>query len=102
MDALNAQMDQAKADIIDLLNHRASTKGNIQRYDTMLEQVQIRKAQLSSRLLQLKSEEAQQKEETDVFDEKLRAVSEKIRELSEQSQQENDTHEKLQAQISGK
>ena len=99
MDALNAQMDQAKADIIDLLNHRASTKGNIQRYDTMLEQVQIRKAQLSSRLLQLKSEEAQQKEETDVFDEKLRAVSEKIRELSEQSQQENDTHEKLQTKI---
>ncbi len=50
-------IEQGKNEVIDLLNAKASTKGRMQRYDTMLEQVNIRKAQLSKRLLERKSEE---------------------------------------------
>lgn len=50
-------MEDGKNEIIELLNHKASTKARQQRYDTMQEQVNIRKAQLSKRLLEQKSEE---------------------------------------------
>ena len=42
------------------LNQRASTKAKLQRYDTMLEQINIRKVQLSQRVLKLKSQESEQ------------------------------------------
>lgn len=57
---LVAQIESGKSEIIQILNDKGSTKGKLQRYDTMLEQVNIRKAQLSQRLLRLKSEEAEQ------------------------------------------
>ncbi len=50
-------MEEGKNEIIELLNYKASTKARQQRYDTMQEQVNIRKAQLSKRLLEQKSEE---------------------------------------------
>ena len=54
---LNHSIEYCKNEIIQLLNEKASTKGKIQRYDTMLEQVQIRKAEVSSKILSLKTEE---------------------------------------------
>ncbi len=50
-------IEQGKNEIIELLNNKASTKARMQRYDTMMEQVNIRKAQLSKRLLERKGEE---------------------------------------------
>lgn len=50
-------MEDGKNEMIELLNNKASTKARQQRYDTMKEQVNIRKAQLSKRLLEQKSEE---------------------------------------------
>lgn len=50
-------MEAGKNEIIELLNNKASTKAKQQRYDTMQEQINIRKAQLSKRLLERKSEE---------------------------------------------
>ena len=47
-------MEDGKNEMIELLNNKASTKARQQRYDTMLEQVNIRKAQLSKRLLEQK------------------------------------------------
>ena len=54
---LNHSIEYCKNEIIQLLNEKASTKGKIQRYDTMLEQVQIRKAEVSSKILGIKTEE---------------------------------------------
>ena len=59
---LERQIEIGKNEIIGLLNQRASTKAKLQRYDTMLEQIQIRKAEMSQRILNLKSEEAEQSE----------------------------------------
>ncbi|MCI5649812.1 MAG: chromosome segregation protein SMC [Fusicatenibacter sp.] len=52
--------DESKSEIIGLLNRRASTKGKIQRYDAMLEQIGIRKSELSQKLLHLKTSETEQ------------------------------------------
>ncbi len=51
------KIEDGKSEIIELLNNKASTKARQQRYDTMQEQMNIRKAQLSKRLLEQKSEE---------------------------------------------
>ncbi len=50
-------IEDGKNEIISLLNSKASTKAKQQRYDTMLEQINIRKAQLGKRMLEQKSEE---------------------------------------------
>ena len=54
---LNHSIEYCKNEIIQLLNEKASIKGKIQRYDTMLEQVQIRRAEVSSKILSIKTEE---------------------------------------------
>lgn len=54
----NEGIENGKNEIIELLNQKASVKASQQRYDTMLEQVNIRKAQLNQRLLQRKTEES--------------------------------------------
>lgn len=79
---LNHSIEHCKNEIILLLNERASTKGKVQRYDTMLEQVQIRKAEVSSKILSIKTEEsendtgfAQAKEVFDAVNETIRGYS---------------------------
>ena len=52
-------VEEGKNEIIELLNSRATTKGKAQRFDTMMEQIDIRKAQINQKLLHLKTEEEQ-------------------------------------------
>lgn len=42
-------VEEGKNEIIEVLNSRANTKGKVQRFDTMLEQINIRRAQLNQR-----------------------------------------------------
>ena len=53
-------VEDGKNEIIEILNARATTKGKVQRFDTMMEQADIRKAEISQRILRLKSEEEEQ------------------------------------------
>ena len=50
-------VEDGKNEIIEILNSRATTKGKVHRFDAMLEQLNIRKAEISQRILRLKSEE---------------------------------------------
>lgn len=59
---LNDNIESGKNTIIGELNQRATIKSKMGRYDTMMEQIAIRKAQLNSRLLRAKSDEAEQEE----------------------------------------
>jgi condensin subunit Smc len=49
-----------KNEIIEILNSRANTKGKAQRFDAMMEQLDIRKAGISQRMLSLKTQEEEQ------------------------------------------
>ena len=51
-------VEDGKNEIIEILNSRATTKGKAQRFDAMMEQLDIRKAEVNQRILRLKSEEA--------------------------------------------
>ena len=59
-ESLNNQIEQGKNTIIASLNDAASEKSKLSRYDTILEQNQIRRAELNQKLLSAKSEEAEQ------------------------------------------
>ncbi len=65
------EIERAKNEVISMLNGRASVKGKIQRFDTMLEQMGIRKAEINSRLLRMRENESSSQSETSAFDEEM-------------------------------
>ena len=81
-------VEEGKNEIIELLNSRATTKGKAQRFDTMMEQIDIRKAQINQKLLHLKTEEEQQQTvirkarlEFERITSNIQAANERIRQL---------------------
>ena len=74
-------IEKGKNEIIELLNRKASVKARQQRYDTMMEQVNIRKAQLTQRLLARKTEEADLTSVLESYQKELDAVNASIAEL---------------------
>ncbi len=80
---LNSAIEEGKNTIIGELNQRAAIKSRMGRFDTMMEQVNIRKAELNSRLLRAKSDEAAREENIRKMGEEFEAVTEEIRLLTE-------------------
>ena len=76
----NEKMESGKSEIIELLNNKASIKAKQQRFDTMAEQVNIRKAQLNQRLLSRKTEEADLDAVLAGYQKELEAVNAQIKE----------------------
>ena len=94
---LEQKIEESKNSIIGLLNQRASVKGKIQRYDTMREQMQIRKAEVASKLLRLKSEDAKQEESLEKSKQTYEEASARIEVLLKESEE----HEKKVNDLSG-
>lgn len=84
MELCSREIEDGKNEIIEILNQRASTKGKMQRYDAMLEQIGIRKAALSQRVLKLKSEESEQAEIIKEHQEKYHEISACMDELNQE------------------
>ena len=82
--SLSDGIEKNKSDIIELLNSRASTKAKIQKYDTMLEQIQVRKAQLNQRILEARSEAEIQNEEKNKYAGELQTISDEIIKFSKE------------------
>ena len=96
---LSGKIEQGKNEIIQILNQRASTKGKMQRYDAMLEQIGIRKAALSQRILKLKSEESEQEEIIRSHQTRYQEISGVMDELSREYRQAETQVEALRRQI---
>ena len=78
IDELNANIENGKNSIITALNERATIKSRMGRFDTMLEQIQIRRAELNSRLLRAKSDEAQQEDLIRKLEEEFLRINDNI------------------------
>ena len=83
IEELNNQIEGGKNAIIEALNARATIKSKLGRYDTMTEQVNIRKAELTSRILRMKSDEAQQEETLKALNDEFEKINEEIRTLND-------------------
>lgn len=82
---LNGSIEAGKNSIIGELNQRATIKSKMGRYDTMLEQIQIRKAELNSRLLRVKSDEAAQEETIKKLQEEFEQVTVQLSQMNEEA-----------------
>ena len=81
---LNNHIETGKNTIIGELNQRATIKSKMGRFDTMMEQINIRKAELNSRLLRAKSDEAAREETVKKLEETFETVTEELRQMTEQ------------------
>ena len=98
---LNNNIESGKNTIIDALNNRATIKSKLGRYDTMLEQINIRKAELNSRLLRAKSDEAAQAETIKKLEEEFEAVNVVIRELNDKQETMEEQLVAIREELSG-
>ncbi len=86
IEELNNKIENGKNTIIDALNNRATIKSKMGRYDTMLEQINIRKAELNSRLLRAKTDEVEHAETIKKLEKEFEAVGAMIQELNEKQE----------------
>ncbi|MBQ3665480.1 MAG: chromosome segregation protein SMC [Lachnospiraceae bacterium] len=84
--SITEEIDEAKSEIIELLNQKSAIKSKIQRYDTMLEQVNIRKAEINQKLIQFSSDKDSQDRVIGELQEEFEKVNLQITELSEKSE----------------
>lgn len=71
------EVELFKAQIMEVLSQRSEMTGKMQRYDAMLEQLNIRKSSLSQKVLKMKSDES-------AYDETIAAYENEAHEMKEQ------------------
>lgn len=98
---LTTRIETGKNEIIRILNGRASVKAKFQRYDTMMEQTNIRKSQLAQQVLQMKSEEAVQEEQIAGVQAEYQEITERIQALSEKSEETGARLTEIQQRLTG-
>ncbi len=79
---LEEEIEAHKAEIIELLNSKALIKTQIQKFDTLLEQVNIRKAQLNQKLIEFQSQKESQDQVIDDFKAQLQDIEKEIAEVN--------------------
>ncbi|MBQ8822065.1 MAG: chromosome segregation protein SMC [Lachnospiraceae bacterium] len=79
---LNNKIEAGNKTLIDELNQRATIKSKVGRFDTMMEQINIRKAELNSRILRAKSDEAERAEGIRKLEEQFQSVSDEIMQMN--------------------
>ncbi|MCR5737809.1 MAG: chromosome segregation protein SMC [Eubacterium sp.] len=75
---LEEEIEAHKAEIIELLNSKALIKTQIQKFDTLLEQVNIRKAQLNQKLIEFQSQKESQEQVIEEFQGQLKDIEQEI------------------------
>ena len=97
---LTDQVEKNKNDIIEILNNRASTQAKIQRYDTMMEQIQVRRSQMNQRLIKARSEAEEEQKNAREHSARLEEISDTIRSLTEKNKEYEQKIERLQKELS--
>lgn len=80
---LSEKIENGKNEIFQILSDNTETTARLQRYDTILEQIQIRKAEVSNRILRLKSEESEQEQVLEELKAKWNEICDRIENLQE-------------------
>lgn len=93
------EIEECNNAIFEFLNINSSIKGNMQRYETMLEQNNIRKAELNQKIIKNKSDECQYIDAIHSCNEKLQAISEEIIRHTNESKEIEQLIQETQAKI---
>ena len=99
---LNDNIEAGKNTIIGELNQRATIKSKIGRFDTMLEQITIRKAELNSRILRAKSDEESREENIRNLTQQFEEISAKLTEMKESAENSEKELVRIREELSAK
>ena len=99
---LNFQIEVSKNQIIDTLNERATIKSRAGRYDTMMEQLNIRKAELNSRILKAKSNEEEQKETIHNLEAEFERITQEIASMNDEQKRNDEKAQSIRDEIDKK
>lgn len=83
MDALGQKIDENNSAIMEHLNENATMKAKLEKYNTMLSQSNVKKAELTQRILRSKTEEAICAEKLKTEEAKYKEVTKEIEEKKE-------------------
>ena len=97
---ITGSVDEKKNHIMEILNNRASTRAQIQKFDTMMEQIQVRKSQINREILANDSEIAEENENLNKYQMELKVISDKIIALNNENKEYESNIKTLQVQIS--
>ena len=99
IEEINNSIENDKTGIINLLNKRADIRSSKERYDTMLENTKLRRAELNSRFLQAKSNEEEQKTIIGELQQEFDRINKELEDLNfDQKKKEerlNEIHDEL-------
>ncbi|MGN0325658.1 MAG: chromosome segregation protein SMC [Lachnospiraceae bacterium] len=90
IESISASIETDKNRIIETLNERATIRSKKERYDTMLEQIMIRRSELNSKFLQAKSNEEEQQGIVAKLKEEFEKVNQEIEELNYQQKKKEE------------
>ena len=93
---LTASVEQWKQDIMDVLNHRAGTKAKMQHFDTLLEQMRVRKAEMNQKLIEISSDVSVQDETIQKHERELEGITEEIQSYVAEVKEQEENIESLQ------
>ncbi len=83
MKALEAEVEKDKEEIINLINTKSSIESKIERFDAMLEQINIRKGQINKKLLDFKTKKGDKDSAIKDLTEQLESINKEIEEIRE-------------------
>jgi len=109
MDLINDKIDESNREIMHRLNENATLKAKYEKYNTMLLQENVKKAQLTQRILKSKTEESicmetLQKEEVRLNEvtSQIREKNSRVQELQEKQKQDKSQLEELRSKFNQK
>ena len=95
----SASVEEGKNEIIEILNSRSTIKGKAQRFDTMMEQMDIRRAEINQRILRLKTEEDELKTAREKAQTEYNGISSMIQSMNEECVRLDGEVQNLQAEL---
>lgn len=102
IEELNTCIENNKNLIIETLNERANIKSRVSSFDTMTEQLRIRKAELNSRLLRARSDEAERDAQIKALEEEFQKINDEIIETNNHLTELEDENTGMRAKLTAK
>ncbi len=100
IEEITRSIEENKNNIIQLLNERANVRSGKERYDTMLEQSQVRRAQLNSQFLQAKTDEEEQQGIIEQLQNEFEEINKKIAELDFEEKKKEERSSQIHDELS--
>ena len=99
IEKLNSELEDNKNIIIGELNSRSTIKAKMSRFDSLNEQINVRKAELNSRILRVKSDEEERKESIKELEDIFEKATEEISAKQSEEKNTESTIEELRSKI---